>query len=78
MILTEKKKRTMIQCSGCSTVLIIQKKMYDKDTEIELALLPLQLPDNNRNTSSQDAVQIALRIKEKNISTAHRTKTILV
>lgn len=50
MILTEKKKRTMIQCSGCSTVLIIQKKMYDKDTEIELA----------RRISSDEHVQLSL------------------
>ena len=56
MILIEK-KRTMIQCCGCSTVLIIQKKVYDKDTEIELA----------RRISSDEHVQLSLLEKAVNV-----------
>ena len=47
----------MIQCFGCSTVLIIQKKVYDKDTEIELA----------RRISSDEHVQLSLLEKAVNV-----------
>ena len=47
----------MIQCCGCSTVLIIQKKVYDKDTEIELA----------RRISSDEHVQLSLLEKAVNV-----------
>lgn len=56
MVLIKKKKNydTML---WMQQVLIIQKKMYDKDTEIELA----------RRTSSDEHVQLSLLEKTVNV-----------
>lgn len=52
-----KKKKNYDTMLWMQQVLIIQKKMYDKDTEIELA----------RRTSSDEHVQLSLLEKTVNV-----------